>query len=246
MAERFFVPNIGPDPRVALTGNQAHHLARVCRGQVGDRVRLFDGSGSEFEAFVAELGREEVQLCIVARHSVDRELPFPLTLACPAPKAGRVRWLVEKATELGVSRFVLLVTERASPSARNVRAAKLRRWVIEASKQCGRNVLMELSGPIAWQPYLESLSDAPLRIIVDPSGQPWDRPVCQRAAEGAALAVGPEGGFTDAELAMALQRGWIPLSLGPRTLRIETAALAAVAVVTAIAQKGSDSADLAP
>src|SRR5262245_42172021 len=112
MSERFFIDTIGSDETVKLTGEEAHHLARVRRIRRGELVQLFDGSGTEATAEVREIGKEAVTLTIRERCQVNRELPFRLTLACSPAKGERLRWLVEKATELGVSQFIPLLTER--------------------------------------------------------------------------------------------------------------------------------------
>jgi 16S rRNA (uracil1498-N3)-methyltransferase len=231
MAERFFVPEIGESDLVRLTGDEAHHLARVRRIGRSEQVSLFDGSGTEFDAIVSEITKHEVQLSITNRRRVDRELPFSLTLACSPPKGDRFRWLVEKAVELGVSRFVPLLTERATEQAHGLKADRLRRWVIEASKQCGRNVLMQVTDGAPWTDFLKSACSG-IHILAHPLGEPSaQRP---RATPGTqmAIAVGPEGGFADRELREARERDWITVSLGPRILRIETAALAMVARVS--------------
>jgi 16S rRNA (uracil1498-N3)-methyltransferase len=214
---------------VRLTGEEAHHLMHVSRVRRGEQVCLFDGSGLEYDAIVQAVGKRDVSLSIVARRTVDRELAFPLTLACATPKGDRLRWLIEKATEMGVTRFVPLLTARASERARGTTPEKMRRWVIEASKQCGRNVLMEVTDATAWPEFAAAVAPAINRIIADRDGQPLGVASSHWLTRGVALAVGPEGGFTSAELDLARSAGWILVSLGPRTLRIETAALAIVA-----------------
>ena len=268
MAERFFVAHLDPAGSIRLTGEQAHHLTNVCRIGRGDRVFLFDGSGAQWEAVVERDGKREVVLSVVARQFVDRELPFRLTLACAPPKGERLRWLVEKATELGVTRFLPLQTERTSVHVRGVKPEKMRRWVIEASKQCGRNVLMELSDPMPWPKLVDWVSPALLRILAHPAQEavgctnlsfgrsdaptesnassrpelrfvhstpvfePTQSELQQGLDNGVVIAIGPEGGFTDAEVGLARQHGWGFADLGSRTLRVETAALTMVAWVT--------------
>ena len=278
MADRFFVPELDPAGPIRMTGEEAHHLAHVRRIGRGARVSLFDGSGAEWDAVVEQVGKRDVTLSVAGRQLVDRELPFTLTLACAPPKGDRLRWLVEKATELGVTRFVPLRTDRTEQRVRGVKAEKMRRWVIEACKQCGRNVLMELSDPVPWPKFVESLPPALLRFLAHPLEQnsgphtsltrkrgefgsvdemtqaplqeslPWNRgaggppavssidkaggPPAPRLTSGVVIAVGPEGGFTDVEVELARQRGWSIVDLGPRALRIETAALALVAGLT--------------
>jgi 16S rRNA (uracil1498-N3)-methyltransferase len=210
------------------------------RCKPGDRVVLFDGTGAEFSAQVEEVGRADVRLAILARHPLDRELPVPLTLGVALPKGERQKWLVEKAVELGVGRLVPLRTSRSVAQPVEQALARLCRTVIEASKQCGRNRLMEITEPQDWADFVEASREAPLRILAHPDAR--SRPSKPRVAEdlwGEAdppsavhLAVGPEGGFTSEEIALATAAGWRAVSLGPRILRIETAALLLVALAT--------------
>src|SRR5262249_30741315 len=143
MAERFYVNcpvALGP---IVVAGPEAHHLARVCRVCPGDLICLFNGNGRDYQATVQSVGRHEVTL---AELGVRRELPWLVEIAAPLPKGDRAQLLVEKLTELGVQRYVPLGTERTVIDPSGAKMEKLRRYVIEASKQCGRNVLMEV-GP---------------------------------------------------------------------------------------------------
>ena len=229
MSERFFAAGIGPDDLVRLEGDEAHHLAHVRRLRRGDPVRIFDGSGLECEASVEDVGKRHVTLSISRRLTVDRELPFALTLACSPPKGERLRWLVEKATELGVTRFVPILTERATEQVRGSRPEKMVRWVIEASKQCGRNVLMELAEPVPCIEYLKAVDPLDLSLLAQPGVEPLPAAMCRGPSQAVNVAVGPEGGFNEQEVQSARSRGWKLVSLGPRTLRVETAALALAA-----------------
>jgi 16S rRNA (uracil1498-N3)-methyltransferase len=233
-----------------LTGAEAHHLTNVMRARPGDRVTLFDGTGVEFSAEVAGVRRGQVELLVLEARQVDRELPFPLTLAVALPKGQRQHWLVEKAVELGVSRLVPLVCARgvAQPTQRSLN--RLQRAVIEASKQCGRNRLMEIAPPQQCSLFCQSADHTALRLMAHP--QPQSLAECAASgvglkdaggpmpsedtgnpmpqaeassAQGFILAVGPEGGFTEDEVAVARQQGWRIVSLGKRTLRVETACL---------------------
>ncbi len=147
MSERYFVDKTISGGRVALNGPEAHHLIHVMRAAPGLNVVLFDGSGAEFPAVVQRVGRSDVELAVLSRELVDRELPFDLTLATALPKGDRQKWLVEKAVELGVTRLVPLRTQRAVAQPVEQALARLRRAVIEASKQCGRNRLMPIDAP---------------------------------------------------------------------------------------------------
>src|SRR5262245_60455622 len=145
MSDRFFVDTPISGDRAMLIGDEARHLAAVMRAQVGDEVVLFDGSGAEFGARITGLKKNTVELVVLERREISRELPIPLTLAVALPKGDRQKWLVEKATELGVTRLVPLITERGVAQLVESALERLRRAVIEASKQCGRNKLMEIA-----------------------------------------------------------------------------------------------------
>jgi 16S rRNA (uracil1498-N3)-methyltransferase len=234
MSRRFFVQSPITSGEASLVGDEARHLTKSLRGQPGGQVTLFDGGGAEFAARIRRIGRNSVDLDILAREEVDRELPFPLELGVALPKGDRQRWLVEKSVELGVSRLTPLRTARgvAEPLPRSLQ--RLRRAVIEASKQCGRNRLMEVLEPLAVDDYLAAPLGPAIRWFAHPHSSPrpatggpsltnpdW-RPVY--------LAVGPEGGFTAEEVRRAESANWRMINLGPRILRTETAAAALIAV----------------
>jgi 16S rRNA (uracil1498-N3)-methyltransferase len=232
MSERFFItPPISGD-QAMLAGDEARHLAAVMRAGKGDEVTLFDGSGTEFTGRVSAIRKQVVDLTIVERREISRELPLELTLAVALPKGDRQKWLVEKATELGVTRLVPLVTERGVAQPVESALDRLRRSVIEASKQCGRNVLLQIAPAAKAAQFFAQAPSAAQRIIADPGGAPLSTVV---AAETNVLiaAIGPEGGFTVDELYAARVFGWYAASLGPRILRVETAAIAIAAWASA-------------
>lgn len=244
MSERFFVSAPIFEDCVTLSGTEAHHLTVVGRHRPGDKVTLFDGTGAEFQARLRTVARDEVQLELLAHTKTSRELPGCLVLASALPKGDRQRWLVEKAVELGVTRFIPLLAERSVVRPRSVRLDRLRRTVIEASKQCGRNTLMEIDPPSEGKTVLASSSDSGLRWLADPSAASFDSvfadPMPSEARPGQiTVAIGPEGGFTDEERAVAAQAGWTCYSLGPRILRIETAALAFCTLAAGFLSRGS-------
>jgi 16S rRNA (uracil1498-N3)-methyltransferase len=230
MSDRFFAESLAVGSRATLTGDEARHLAAVMRAQVGEKITLFDGSGAEFSARILSIKKSSVELETVERRELSRELPFELALAVALPRGERQKWLVEKATELGVSRLVPLETERGVAVAKDSSRQRLHRQVIEACKQCGRNRLMEIGDSIPAAEYFASTGKDQLRLLADPSGQPLG-PFAPWPQAGVHVAVGPEGGFTAAEVAAAQAAGWTPVSLGPRILRVETAALALAAWV---------------
>ena len=238
MADRFFVNGPITPPAAMLAGAEAHHLIHVLRAKPGLVVTLFDGGGAEYGAHVVRVGRSEVELAIDERREVDRELRVRLILGISLPKQERQRWLVEKAVELGVAHLVPLLTRRtvAQPSAEAI--DRMRRVVIEASKQCGRNRLMEIAPGQSPTDFFQSCPAAHPRWLAHPGGlslaTAFSQVVRPPAAE-IALAIGPEGGFVDEEVAASARDGWQTVDLGARILRIETAAcgLAAIAALLA-------------
>jgi 16S rRNA (uracil1498-N3)-methyltransferase len=224
MSERYFLAEPIAGDQVVLAGGEARHLTSVMRAQAGDEVTLFDGSGVEFAARVVATGKQSVELAVLERRAISRELPLALTLAVALPKGDRQKWLIEKATELGVTRVVPLITARGVAQPVESALERLRRGVVEASKQCGRNRLMEIAPPQSASEYGESASSNALRLWADPRGEPLAA-VGPRAEQLVHCAIGPEGGFTHEESAAAVRNGWRLVSLGPRILRIETAAL---------------------
>ncbi len=176
MARRCYSETPIEGDRAILDGSEAHHLLHVLRATPGMAVTLFDGSGCEFDAEVTACKRSTVELAITERREVDRELPQPLILGVALPKSDRQRWIVEKSVELGVTRLVPLVTERSEKQGSD----KLGRYVIEASKQCGRNRLMQIADPVRWSDWLHSpaiLAGAvpptkPRRWVAHPTGVP--------------------------------------------------------------------------
>jgi 16S rRNA (uracil1498-N3)-methyltransferase len=227
MSQRFFVESPITGETATLVEAEAHHLLHVMRAKAGAEVTLFDGTGCEFTARVEKLGRQAVELAILERVEVSCELARPVTLAVALPKGDRQKWLVEKATELGVTRLMPLKTERGVAQPVDQAIVRLRRSVIEASKQCGRNVLMEITEPIAW-PGLAGREEAAnsLRIIAHPGGESLHK---LSVSAGIIAAVGPEGGFSPAEVELAQSNNWQCVGLGRSILRVETAALAIAA-----------------
>lgn len=224
MADRFYTNSaLGPGPFV-LQGAEAHHLATVRRFRTGDRVILFNGDGQEYPAEIVSADRKSVALNVVAVERPLREPPFRLIVASVLPKGDRGDFLIEKLTELGVTELVPLRTERAVVLPRENKLERLQRVVVEASKQCGRNVLMRIRELAEWNEFCRRAELPPLRLLAhtaDGEMLPDEIGTCD-----VCCAVGPEGGFTDGETAAGRAAGWRSVSLGPRILRVETAAIA--------------------
>ena len=226
MAERFHVnSDLGPGP-VDIDGPEAHHLAAVMRLRAGSQIVLFNGDGREYPAVVEQVGKKSVQLRVLGVETPARERPGRLEVASALPKGDRSQFLIEKLTELGVTHFVPLQTAYSVVNPREGRLDRLHRCVIEASKQCGRNVLMTIEPLVEWRTYV-ARADLPVRRLLAHPGGELLIPVS--AKEDVAVAVGPEGGFRADEVELAIAAGWRTVGLGPRILRMETAALALAA-----------------
>jgi 16S rRNA (uracil1498-N3)-methyltransferase len=211
-----------------LDGEAARRLASVLRMKAGDALRVFDGLGAEREARIASMTRGRVALALLERCAdVVRESPAPVTLACAFPRGQRGDWIVEKATELGVSRIVALGAGRSVLEPGDGRLDRWRRIAIEAAEQCGRAVVPAIGGAAG-------AVDAERLLVADPGA----RGSVREALDGAlpvslAVYIGPEGGWSDGERAEFERLGATAVSLGPRILRVETAAVAALAQVMA-------------
>jgi 16S rRNA (uracil1498-N3)-methyltransferase len=239
VSDRFYTADpLGPG-EYALAGPEAHHLAAVRRFAPGDRVVLFNGDGNDYPAEILSVGKRAVALTVLAPVAVDRELPFPLVVGSALPKGDRADFLIEKLTELGVTRFVPLLTARAVVQPRPAVVEKFARAVIEASKQCGRNRLMAVDAPQKWEAFVARADLPAARLVLHPG----PGLASLGAPGGRAVAVGPEGGFAPEEVALAAEKGWLAASLGPRVLRVETAAVVAAALA---ANSPASSASTAP
>jgi 16S rRNA (uracil1498-N3)-methyltransferase len=224
----------GVGRRERLDDAEQHHL-RVRRVHEGERVALRDGAGLVGIGRIAIVGKAwEVEI----ENAERRARPAALTLAVGAGDRERFGWLVEKAVELGATQIVPLVTARAGDVASRLRDShidKLRRQALEATKQCGAAWAVEVHAAVALEAFIER-NEPGLRWLADAAGE-----APPAALDGAAvtIVIGPEGGLEDQERAALLGAGFRPLALAAHTLRFETAALAAAAVVTTARLRGT-------
>ncbi|WP_199502722.1 16S rRNA (uracil(1498)-N(3))-methyltransferase [Qipengyuania sp. YIM B01966] len=228
----FVVPELAEGAMVTLEGNPAHYLARVMRVAAGDTVILCDDITGEWAAEVAYAGKRHVEVRVI-RQMRGRE-HVPDFWLCPALiKRDRFYMVLEKATELGAARIVPVITRRSVVDKLNLERAQT--VVVEAAEQCARTALPDLAAPAPLDRLLRDWPAGRLLFFADEQG---GAPVgdALRESEMAAILVGPEGGFDDAERAAIRQLPQArPISLGPSILRAETAALAATALFMALA-----------
>lgn len=226
---RFF--HTGPlttDTSVMLSPAAARH-AQVLRLQPEELVCLFNGKGGEWSARIEQMGRKDVQVRVGAHHAIEREAKNQVVLAIGMPANERMDWLVEKATELGVTRLVPLMTERSVLRLHADRALKRQfHWQAmahAACEQCGRNRPPVIELPQSLTQWLQQDHGSTQKRLLSLS--PGTVPTGLVQGHVTVLS-GPEGGLSSAEEALAVGAGFAPWQLGPRTLRAETAALAAL------------------
>jgi 16S rRNA (uracil1498-N3)-methyltransferase len=235
-----------PGAIIDLAPDTGSHVAKVLRARSGEELTLFNGDGREFAGVIESVRGSRVSASIGAARPIDRESPFMVTLVQCVPRGDRMDFIVQKATELGVERIVPVLSRRSVVRLDGAQAAsKQAHWravAISACEQCGRNRVPAVEVPLPLLQYLGALtaeSPAVARLVLDPeqAAQTLARShsMVPDAASptGAVIAIGPEGGFAPEELEAFELCAFIRVGLGPRVLRTETAAIAAVVVLQA-------------
>jgi 16S rRNA (uracil1498-N3)-methyltransferase len=227
-----------PGDNRVLPGDVSAHVARVLRARAGQMLTLFDGRGGEYEARIVAIDRRGVQVQIEQHRAVERESPLTVTLLQALARGERMDLIVQKATELGVAGIVALTGERSVVHLDGAGLARrCEHWravAISACEQCGRNRVPTI-GAVADLESACAQSDATsVRLLLAPDAD-LTLTAAVRQASSISLAVGPEGGFSDEEIAHAQHHGFRCCRLGPRVLRAETAPLAALAAIQAVA-----------
>lgn len=236
----YFPGALEPGRACALAPAQAHHAARVLRLAAGDAVTLFNGDGSEYAAVIERVARGAVAAKILDRRAVDRESALEVTLGQALSGGVRMDYTVQKAVELGVAAIHPLAADRSVVRLSAERAQRrVSHWqsvAIAACEQCGRNRVPPVA-PVAalgsWIAQRAARGDNALQLLLSPGAATRLRDL-PRPAAAVTLLAGPEGGCTPAEEAAAQRSGFTPVQLGPRVLRTETAAVAALAAMQAL------------
>jgi len=214
---------------VELPPDTAAHVAKVLRARAGDEITLFSGDGREFLGAIESIRGTRVTAAIGNAALVDRESPLAVTLVQCVPRGDRMDFIVQKATELGVTRLVPVLSQRSVVRLDAVQAeSKAVHWrgvAVNACEQCGRNRLPVIDAPSPLIDYLGGSTAMGPRLVLEPESQPSPLPQLRSPVE---IAIGPEGGFTPEELEALRLAGFLGVRLGPRVLRTETAAIAAV------------------
>ncbi len=236
---RIHVPlPLAPGEDVELPAQAAQHLMRVLRLPAGAPLTLFNGAGGEFSATLSARDGKVVRARVLAHDPVERESPLDVTLLQGVARGERMDFIVQKATELGVTRIVPVLAER---SVVKIDAAQRERkrdhWqavAVAACEQCGRNRVPQVAGALSLAAAIGSVPESALRcLLAADAATPLATDA--RAAMRIALLIGPEGGLADSEVALAAAAGFRGYRLGPRIMRTETAGIAALATLQAMA-----------
>jgi len=226
---------LGPGAQFALAPEAAQHVAKALRLKAGDALVVFDGRGGEYDATIQRIDRDRVDVKVGAWSEADRESALAIGLVQGLPEADKMDWIIQKATELGVGWIQPIVCERSvvrlSGERAERRAAHWTRVAIAAAEQCGRTHIPEVRPVQTFIHWIAAPASVARWMLV-----PGAEPLAARSSPVAPLelVVGPEGGFSEREHGLALDRGCEPVSLGPRVLRTETAPIAALAAINAL------------
>jgi 16S rRNA (uracil1498-N3)-methyltransferase len=228
---------LAPGARVALEGSAASHVSRVLRLRPGDALTLFNGQGGEYPGSIEQSQAGSVTVAIGDQRTVERESPLSLTLAQGVSRGERMDLVVQKATELGVSALVPVLTERSvvrlDPQQAARKVAHWRAIAIAACEQSGRNRVPAVATPLALREFTglaRSAAGGGVRVLLSPGAALRLDDVPPPVTDVTVL-IGPEGGLTDSEEDLARTAGFTPVRLGPRVLRTETAAIAALTLL---------------
>jgi len=219
--------------RVTLQGSAAGHLTRVLRLRVGEALTVFNGAGGEYAASIEHAHAGRVAVAIGELRAIERESPLTLTLAQGVSRGERMDLVVQKATELGVSGLAPVLAERSVVRLTAQQAERrLNHWraiAIAACEQSGRNRLPAIASPVPLKDFLRT-SDGSMRLLLSPAATATlaDLP---RLVSAITVLIGPEGGLAETEQEAAVAAGFKPVRLGPRVLRTETAAIAALTLL---------------
>jgi 16S rRNA (uracil1498-N3)-methyltransferase len=241
MTARIFVGNdvraLAPGADYVLPAAAAHHVAQALRMRAGESLTLFTGTGGEYATTIAHIDRRDVAVRVLRHDRIERESPLAVTLVQSVIAADMMDWLVRKAVELGAAAIVPVESARSQRLSQKRAARRVVHWrqiAIAACEQCGRNRVPDIVDVVPFAHWLESLRTAEATVILDADTR---SSLAARAAHGdvKTIVVGPEGGFTPEELQRATARDIVAVHLGRRVLRAETAAIAALATLGAIA-----------
>jgi 16S rRNA (uracil1498-N3)-methyltransferase len=229
---RIFQPiSLSENTQVKLDEQASHHLARVLRASLHEEIILFNGAGGEYQAVITNIEKKTVTAEIKKYLEKNTESPIDLYLAQGISRGEKMDYTIQKAVELGVKKIIPLLTERCNVKLDAERRQKrIQHWqsiIISACEQSGRVIVPELVAPLTLQQWLPTVA-ADLCFTLAPKAQKKLQEYAVKPASKIVLLIGPEGGLSETEIQLSEQKGFLPLNLGPRILRTETAAVAAL------------------
>lgn len=234
---RFFVKDIQDGKDAVIRGSEFYHLTKVLRLQEGDSLSIFDGKGKEFEALIEAVTEREAVLKLLKSLGSSNESPLNIIIAQGIPKADKMDYIIQKATELGVSGIIPLITSRTVPVLKGDRAlrrrSRFRKIALEAAKQCGRKRLPEVADITLLKDLLSSSNLPDMRLILweGETDRGLKEVLKERPPENVICLIGPEGGFSEEEVSTAIEKGFVPVTMGKRILKTETASLAFLSII---------------
>ncbi len=221
------------DNQVNISGSDYKHIAKVLRLKQGNEITLFDETGTEYLGEITRINSRKIMISISGTKSVETESKLSITLLQGIPKGDKMDIIIEKATELGVKEIVPVVTERSQIR----HTQKIQRWqriASESLKQCRRFIAPKIHGVVNFEQALKNNINGQLRIILHKKNQDKLKNKIKNTSQhtdNITVLVGPEGGFSNEEVATAEESGFIQIGLGPRILRTETAAIAIISIL---------------
>ncbi|WP_134686930.1 16S rRNA (uracil(1498)-N(3))-methyltransferase [Brevibacillus migulae] len=238
--QRYFVePALFTEQEVTITGDDVHHIVTVMRSEVGQEIIVCDGQGRVAIARLSQLSAKEVKADVIRMLELHRELPVRVTIAQGLPKGDKMEWILQKGTELGAHAFIPFSSERTIVKLdAKKEGKKLERWskiVKEAAEQSHRAWLPQVLSPLTFKQMAEEAAGYTRAVIAyEKENGVTLHEVLQDLSSGDSLLVmiGPEGGFSEAEVALAQSKGIISVGLGPRILRTETASQYALSAIS--------------
>ncbi|MBU0687408.1 MAG: 16S rRNA (uracil(1498)-N(3))-methyltransferase [Candidatus Margulisbacteria bacterium] len=232
MVPRFFIAKENMDPAKAIvTGKDAHHLIHVLRKKIGDKLEIIDSQANCYQAEITKIEDEKVTCKLIEKKKSKNELPVKVTLFQCLPKHKKMDFIIEKCTELGATQIIPVVSERSIPKLDADKAAKkVTRWneiARSAAEQSGRATLPTVASPIS---FAEAIKQGSFDLKVIPwetEGRNSLKKILKEYPQikNIAVYIGPEGGFSHAEIELAKNQNIFPVTLGPRILRTETAGI---------------------
>ena len=216
-----------------ITGPDYKHIVKVLRLGAGDQITLFDTSSTEYYGKIREIGKRDIFIEILQSKKVNTDSPIEITLLQGLPKGDKMDYIIEKATELGVSRIVPVITQRSQVGERD-RKKRWERIAVEASKQCGRTKPTLIENTLNFDEAIKNYAQRELAVMLHVDCEDTVKNHLKKSLQtpqDIIIFIGPEGGFSENEVLFGIEWGFISLGLGPRILRTETASITVLSVL---------------